>query len=337
MIGRIMRPKISAVILNWNNKKLTENCIKSILAQKAEVNIILVDNGSEDNSVEYLGRKFPKVKIIALKKNLGFAGGANVGIKEALKDSSEYITLLNNDVVVEESWLQSLTNALSEDDSIGAVTGKLLFKDGKKVDNTGDEYSIWGLTIPRDRGIKTEELDRSEGEVFGACAGAAIYRAKVFKDIGLFDEKFFAYYEDSDLNFRMQLTGWETRYEPTAVAYHDTGATSKKVPGFTTLQTIKNQPMLFWKNVPLSLLPKMFPKFFLAHSAVILSSILKGRIWTAFKGVFLCYKNTPHYFIERRKIQKGRKVPDEYIWSALFKDLPPEAHRLRKFRSFFKT
>ncbi len=331
-----MRPKISAVVVNWNNKKLTENCVRSILAQKAELDIILVDNGSEDGSAEYLGEKFPKLKIIALKKNLGFAGGVNAGIKEALKNNSEYITLLNNDVVVEESWVQALANMLGEDDSIGAVTGKLLFKDGKEVDNTGDEYSIWGLTIARDRGIKTKELSRSEGEVFGACAGAAMYRAKVFKEVGLFDEKFFAYYEDSDLNFRMQLAGWETRYEPTAVAYHDTGATSKKVPGFSTLQTIKNPPMLFWKNVPLSLLPKMFPRFFLAHSAVFFSSFLKHP-FIAMKGVFLCFKNTPYYFIERRRIQKSRKVPDEYIWSALFKALPPGARRLRKFRSFFKT
>ncbi|HEX5798202.1 MAG TPA: glycosyltransferase family 2 protein [Candidatus Saccharimonadales bacterium] len=330
-----MKPKISVVVVNWNNKKLTEQCIKSLQKQHVDLKIILIDNGSADGSVEYLQKQFPNIRLIAQKKNLGFAGGANVGIKNALKGDANYIALLNNDVVVDKSWLQSLVNAMEEDDSIGAVTGKLLNKKGDRVDNTGDEYSVWGLTIPRDRGIKIDKLNRDDGKVFGACAGAALYRAEVFKNIGLFDEKFFAYYEDSDLNFRMQLAGWETKYQPSAVAYHDIGSTSKKISGFTTLQTIKNQPMLFWKNVPLGLLPTMFPKFFLAHSMVILSSIFKGHLFITVKGVLLCFKNTPHYFLERRRIQKRRKVSNEYIWSVLYQDLPPDARRLRRFRAFF--
>lgn len=324
------------VIPNWNGKDKLKKCLRP-LEKVGGAKVVVVDNASSDGSVQFVEENFPEVIVLENKKNLGFAGGVNTGIKEALKNNAEYIALLNNDVVVEEGWLQSLSNRLDEDGSIGAVTGKLLFKDGQKVDNTGDEYSIWGLTIPRDRGIKTGKLDRDDGEVFGACAGAALYRAEVFKDVGLFDEKFFAYYEDSDLNFRMQLAGWETKYRAGAVAYHDTGATSKKVPGFTTLQTIKNQPMLFWKNMPSGLLVKSFPRFFIAHSMVILSTVFNGHPFIAIKGVLLCFKNTPHYFRARRKIQKDRKVSDEYIWSVLYKDLPPNAYRLRKLRSLFRS
>lgn len=321
------------VIPNWNGRDELKKCLSS-LEKISNIKIVVVDNASSDSSVQFVKENFPEVIVLENEKNLGFASGVNIGIEEALKNGAEYIALLNNDVVVQDNWLQSLSSTLEEDESIGAVTGKLLSKDDKKVDNTGDEYSIWGLTIPRDRNIKTEELKRSSGEVFGACAGAALYRAEVFKDIGLFDEKFFAYFEDSDLNFRMQLGGWKTIYEPKAVGYHDTGSTSKKIPGFTTLQTIKNPTMLFWKNVPLGLLPKMFPRFFVTHCAVFLSSFFKHPL-IATKGLLLCFKNIPYTFKERWKIQKRRKVSNEYIWSVLYKDLPPDAHRLRRFRSFF--
>ena len=325
---------IWVVIPNWNGKSQLEKCLGA-LRKVSDIKIVVVDNNSSDGSVEFIKKNFSNILVIENEKNLGFAGGVNRGIEKALSYNAKYVALLNNDVVISDGWVQSLINTLEEDDTVGAATGKLLYKDGKKVDNTGDEYSVWGLTIARDRDVKTEKLETNGGEVYGACAGAAMYRAEVFKDVGMFDEKFFAYYEDSDLNFRMQLAGWKTKYQGGAIAFHDTGATSRKISGFTTLQTIKNQPMLFWKNMPSGLLLKTFPRFFLAHSAVILSTVSKGQVLTAFKGLILCFKNTPHYFIERRKIQKNRKVDNDYIWSILYKDLPPTAHRLRRFRSFF--
>lgn len=322
------------VIPNWNGKNELEKCLVS-LEKISGIKIVVVDNNSSDGSVGFVKKSFPNAVLVQNQKNLGFAGGVNVGIEEALKSGATYVALLNNDVTVDKEWIERGIKALTDNTSVGAVTGTLFVKDGSKVDNTGDEYSIWGLTIPRDRGVKTEDLKRPAGEVFGACAGAGIYKAKVFENSGLFDEKFFAYYEDSDLNFRMQLAGWETLYEPKMIAYHDTGATSKKIPGFTTLQTIKNPTMLFWKNVPLGLLPRMFPRFFISHSAVFFSTIFRGQIFIAMKGVLICFKNVPHTFKERWKIQKSRKVSNGYIWSVLYKDLPPNARRLRRFRKLF--
>ncbi len=325
---------IWVVIPNWNGKKQLKKCLAS-LEKVTNIEVVVVDNDSSDGSVEFIKQNHPKTLILQNSKNLGFAGGVNAGIKEALSNKADFIALINNDVTIEKDWFKHSLGILKKNSSIGTVSGKLLFRDGQAVDNTGDEYSIWGLTIPRDRDLETKGLNRPAGEVFGACAGAAVYRAEIFKEVGLFDEKFFAYYEDSDLNFRIQLAGWKAFYEPKMVAYHDTGSTSKKIPGFTTLQTIKNPTILFWKNVPWRLLPRMFPRFFLSHSAVFFSTVFNGHIYIAIKGLLGCFKSVPHTLKERRKIQKGRKVSDEYIWSILYKDLPPKAHRLRSFRSFF--
>lgn len=326
---------IWVIIPNWNGGKLLPDCLKSLAKQTEEHTVVLVDNASGDNSVELVEKSFPYVDVIRNEKNLGFAGGVNAGIKHALDNDAKYVVLLNNDVKLEKDWLSELKKTLAKHKQTGSATGKLLSADGKKVDNTGDEYSIWGLTMPRQRGLPAKEALAEAGEVFGACAGAAMYRASAMKEVGFFDEKFFAYYEDTDFNFRLQLAGWKAFYNPLAVGYHATGSTSSKIPGFITLQTMKNTPILFWKNVPLSLIPKIFPRFFLAHVLVFFSSIFKGRGTPAIKGALLGFGNIPHTLIERRKIQKNRKVSNEYIWSILYHDMPPNARRLRRLRSFF--
>lgn len=330
-----MKPQVSIVVLSWNEKKLTEKCINSLLSQTLKPDIVIVDNGSEDGSYEYLKKKFAKITLIRNPKNLGFAGGVNTGIKHCLKNSFQYTALLNNDAYVEKNWIETLVNKLENDQNLAVVAGKLLKMDEKTIDSTGDQYSSWGLPIARQRSLPADKAVAKDENVFGATAGACVYRVKALKEIGLFDEKFFAYYEDTDLNFRLQLAGWKILYTPDAVGYHKIGGTSNKLKGFTTYQTIKNLPMLFWKNVPLKLLPKMLPRFFIVYSLILLSSIVKGRGIPTIKGFILSIKNIPHTLIARWKIQKSRKVSNGYIWSILYKDLPPDAHRLRRFRSFF--
>ncbi|HEX5797573.1 MAG TPA: glycosyltransferase family 2 protein [Candidatus Saccharimonadales bacterium] len=324
---------IWVIIPNWNGGELTIKCLKSLQDQTKKHNVIVVDNASEDNSVELIEKSFPNVQIIQNERNLGFAGGVNVGIKEALEQGAEYIVLLNNDVTLEKNWLVELEKTLKAHKKAGAATGKLLDVDGKKVDNTGDEYSIWGLTIPRERDLPAEQANDQPGEVFGACAGAAMYRAKAVRDVGLFDEKFFAYFEDTDYNFRLQLLGWKAMYEPEAIGYHATGSTSGKLAGFTRLQTAKNLPMLFWKNMPLALLPRTFPRFFLVYGLMFFGSVAKGQGWPVLKGVLLSTKNLPHAFIQRYEIQRKRKASNAYIWSILYKDLPPNSKYWQKLRS----
>jgi hypothetical protein len=327
--------KLVVIIPNWNEADLTIRCLKSLRDQSQDHNVVVVDNDSGDGSVGKIRESFPEVDIIQNSRNLGFAGGTNVGIEFAAGKGAEFVVFLNNDVILEKNWLKALAQKLENHPELGAATGKLLSGDGKTIDNTGDEYSIWGLTIPRDRGLLAREGEPNSGEVFGACAGAGMYRLKAVQQAGLLDKKFFAYYEDSDLNFRLQLAGWKTIYEPTAVGYHDTGSTGGKIAGFTTYQTCKNLPMLFMKNVPLGLMPKMLPRFLLAYYSIVFSGLLSRRFWPTLKGYLVSGLLVSHTVIRRQKIQKGKKVTDDYIWSMFYKDLPPNAYKLRKLRSFF--
>lgn len=331
-----MKPQISIIILNWNGKDLIRECLDSLQKQVFRASVIVVDNGSKDGSMEIIESEYPEIKLIKKSKNHGFAGGMNIGINEAINNNADAIALLNNDANPDKNWLNELQKVLFSNKNIGAVTPKILNQNGKLIDSTGDLYSIWGLTIAGQRDEPATKAKDKQENVFGASAGASLYRSEALKDVGFFDDRFFAYYEDTDLSFRLRLKGWRIIYTPKATVNHATGSTSSKISGFTTYQTMKNLPMLFWKNTPARLLPKMLPRFLLAYSLILINSLFKNdRRLPALKGFLVSIKNTPHTFNQRRKIQKSKKVSSDYIWSILYKDLPPTAHSLRRFRSFF--
>jgi GT2 family glycosyltransferase len=144
---------------------------------------------------------------------------------------------------------------------------------------------------------------------------------------------FFAYYEDVDLGFRMQNQGWKVGYEPSAVVYHTVGMTSGRMKGFTTYQTLKNLPLLIWKNVPVLLLFRILPRFYLSYWLFFGRAILRGHTWQAAKGVvmsvFWLFWKLPEIFL----LDSRRRVSTEYVWSLLLHDLPPNAHALQTLRT----
>jgi GT2 family glycosyltransferase len=324
--------KVAVVIPNWNGAKYLALCIDSLLAQTDIPHTIVVDNGSSDNSLAILENKYPSVEVIKLQKNRGFAGGVNPGIKKAMADGYEYVALLNNDAIADKQWAWHLSHFLDEHPKVGIVTSKIYDQHKKLLDSTGDIYTVWGLAFPRGRGESANDKYDKHTEIFGASGGASLYRAAMFKEVGLFDEDFFAYYEDVDISFRAQLAGWKVAYEPNAIIYHQIGATSSKIKDFAIYQTLKNYPQLLWKNVPLKLLPKIFPRFVLAYFMIWGRAILRGKIWASSKGVLASIILWPKKLIQRYKIQKHRKVSAEYIDSIITHDLPPNARNLRKLR-----
>ena len=330
------------IIPNWNGLAEIEACVRSLEAQTHTVTIIVVDNGSVDGSKELVERTFPEVVLLPQPKNLGFAGGVNVGIRYALERDFAYIGLFNSDAVADPQWAAGLQATLASQPEAGIVTGLLLHGDGKTIDSSGDWYSIWGLPFPRGRGQLARTADTA-GFVFSGSGGASVYRATLLKQIGLFDETFFAYYEDVDISFRAQLAGYKVAYNPAAVAYHERGSASvrmnvtkqtatTKVSGFTVYQTFKNLPLLYYKNVPFGLLTKVGARFYLAYFLIFLNAVKHGNGWAASKGVFQGILLLPHALNQRRKIQSGRRVPVQYIDSILWPDLPPEQTGLRKLR-----
>jgi GT2 family glycosyltransferase len=291
-----------------------------------------VDNGSEDGSVELLEKSYPEVRIVRHNKNLGFAGGVNAGIRLAMEKRADFVALLNNDAVADKDWLKRLAEFLTDHPEAGIVTSKILESDGKMLDSTGDIYTSWGLPYPRGR----DETDNKQYDkdiwIFAASGGASLYRVKMLKQIGLFEEDFFAYYEDVDISFRAQLAGWKVGYEPAAIALHQISATSSQIKGFATYHTLKNLPLLLWKNVPWKLMPTIWPRLALIYAGIAARALARGYFTAFIKGIFMGTILWPKKLVERNRIQKNRKVSVDYIKSMITYDLPPNARTWRSVR-----
>ena len=322
------------VVPNWNGKDELKECLDSLSKQSVEVHTILIDNGSTDGSIDFLDKNYPGVEVIRNITNKGYAGGVNPVFKKAIESGINYVLPFNNDAIADKDWVKNLVGYMDSHTHVGIATSKILNADGKKLDSSGDYYTNWGLPYPRGRGESDIDKYDKSTEIFGASGGASIYRVSMLKEIGLFDEDFFAYYEDVDLSFRAQLAGWKVAYVPEAVVYHKIGGTSSKIKGFTTYQTMKNLPLLLQKNVPRRYLYRVGWRFTLAHVLFFLRAITRGQFWPALKGdlkgTYLLLPGVK----KRRTVQKNKKVSDEYIWGMMVHDLPPNAYSLRKLRKY---
>jgi len=321
------------VVPNWNGKDSLRDCLVSLRAQSLQAHVIVVDNGSADGSVALVEKNYPDVELVKHADNKGYAGGVNPGFRRAIETGADYVAAFNNDAAADKDWLKHLAGYLDKHPKAGIAACKVLSADGKRIDSTGDQYSVWGLPYPRGRGETDIDKYDSKTEIFGASGAASLYRVSMLSEIGLLDEDFFAYYEDVDLSFRAQLASWKVAYVPAAVVYHHIGATSRTIKGFAVYQTMKNQPLLLFKNVPRRYLWRVGWRFTLAHTLFFLRAISRGQGWPALKGdlkgTYLLFKKSG----ERRRIQRSRKVPDEYIWSIMTHDLPPNARTLHKLRA----
>lgn len=326
-----MSSKVAIVVLNYKGLKDTLECIKSLQRQTYKnAHLVIVENGSYDGSSNKLRQlESDQIMVICNDKNLGFTGGVNTGIRWALANGYDYIALFNNDAIANKDWLRNLELAATKHES-GITTGLLLTEDGQRIDSTGEQYSIWGLPFPRSRGCKRSDAPKA-GYVFGATGGATLYSAGMLREIGLFDERFFAYYEDVDISFRAQLAGWKVYYEPEAIAYHKIGQTSKRMrSGFAVYQTFKNLPMVYVKNVPGGLLWPVGIRLATAYWLMLANAIVHGNGWPAVRGMLVALINEPRNWFIRWNIQHSRKVSNEYIKDLLWNDLPPDQTGLRK-------
>jgi GT2 family glycosyltransferase len=325
--------KAYVVIPNLNGAERIGKTLDSLLGQSQRAEIIVVDNASSDGSAELIEAKYPQVILLKNNHNLGFAGGVNPGIRYAMEQGAEYVALLNNDAVVEKQWLKHLVAFLGAHPKAGIATSKMIDAQKHTIDSTGESYTIWGLPYPRGRGEPAGEQYDYEQWVFGASGGASLYRVKMLEQIGLFDEDFFAYYEDVDLSFRAQLAGWKVGYMPQAIVHHKIGATSNQVKGLYTYHTLKNLPLLLWKNVPWALMPKIWPRLVVAYLSFVAATLGRGQFGPLLKGLFMGTILWPKKMVERHKIQKARKVSPAYINSIITHDLPTNAARLRGLRA----
>lgn len=332
--------RAAIIILNWNSANDTLACINSLSKQKGDKpDIILVDNNSHDDSVarfqSHINTHDDQVHLIINDRNIGFAGGINTGIRYALDRHYQYIGTLNPDAIADEYWVKKLTGELGINQSVGIVTGTLAKSDKKHIDTTGEQFPIWGLPNSRGRSRLLTDIPKEPEYIFASTGGGFIARASMLQDIGMFDEKFFMYFEDIDLCFRAQLAGYKIRYIPDAIAYHKIGASSSKVSGLTTYSTFKNLPIMVLRNVPTRLLWVVLPRFAVTYFLLFCKSIMGGRGKFAIKGWLMSIRYLPHALSSRIYIQKNKRVSVKYISSIMLHDIPPEQTGLRKFRRLF--
>lgn len=331
---------VFVVIPSYNAAEWLSASIDSVLAQSFKnFELIIVDNGSIDDSrtvIERYEAKDPRVRGVFLDKNYGYTGGVNPGMELAIKEGAEFVAPFNNDAIADRDWLKYLYDYIKKHDEVGIATCKLMHADGKTFDSTADLYTVWGLPYPRGRDETVSDKYDQDTVIFGASGGASMYRVTMLKQIGVFDQDFFAYYEDIDLSFRAHLGGWKVRYVPESTVYHEQSKTADKMgSGFTTYQFMKNLPLVIIKDLPGRLWWRVVPRFCLVYTIFFINAFLKGRGWPAFKGWLKAWWLLPKKLAERHRIQSARKVTPEYIWSTFTHDLPPNAAKLRRLRSLW--
>jgi GT2 family glycosyltransferase len=239
----------AVVIPNWNGARWLPACLDSIAAQSLQPSeVIVVDNGSTDGSLELLRER--GVRVLELGHNTGFAFAANRGIEAA---SAESVALVNTDVELAPDWLERMTQALGA--QAASVASKMLdLTDRTRVYDAGDILRRDGVCEQRGRFGPDDGRYDEPSDMFAACAGAALYRRDAVLGVGGFDERFFAYLEDVDLGLRLRLAGWTCRYEP-AVALHasegSSGALERPLEGWVERNTL----LLVAKTFPLRWLP----------------------------------------------------------------------------------
>lgn len=315
--------KAFVVIPNWNGAELVASCLASLQQQTQEHTIVVVDNGSSDDSVKVISSQFPGVIVLQNERNLGFAGGVNTGLRYALQNGADYIALFNNDAVADKNWLKYLIKTAGQQPRAGIITSKLLRIDKKTIDSTGEQYSTWGTPFARGRGeLDTGQYDRPE-TVLAASGGASLYRTAMLREIGLFDERFFAYYEDDDISLRARLAGWEVWYEPEAVAYHHVGATSSKLGDFTLYHQYKNFVFLALKNLPWELLLKHGWKILGVFIFKLLLLLRKLKLALFIKLIAIVIWQLSGILYSRWQIQSKRQIKPVELDKLLYHAPPP--------------
>lgn len=332
-----MNPGLSVITINYNGMGFTLDCLRSLEKQSfKDFEVVVVDNGSSDGSAEaverYL-RESPlagRAKFIPSGRNLGFAGGNNEGLRHA---SGECIVLLNNDAEADSRFLAELWLAASEHPEAGICAAKLIVHGSDVIDSAGDGFSN-SL-----KGFKRGEGDRSasHGEqeyVFGACAGAALYRRRMLDEIGFLDEDFFINLEDVDMSFRAQLAGWKVLFVPTARVSHKVSTTIRTKSNTQAYYSLRNSEYVRFKNVPLGVFVRCLPAYLLGMASEFLYFAVRlGKFRLFFKAKLDAARGLPRLLGKRRRIMSMKKVSDRYILHMMTPFTEKNFFR-KKFRKF---
>ena len=313
--------QFSIIIPNWNGKAFLAPCLDSLAQQTyAHIEVIIVDNASQDGSQDFIRTHYPQVRLIELPENKGFTGACNVGLQAA---AGTYLSLLNNDTEADPRWVEAVVDAFERHPDAGMVASKmLLYERRTHLHTAGDLFTQDGRA--RNRGVW--ELDEGQYDqeeyVFSACGGSSAYRREMLDDTGLLDDYYFFLLEDVDLGWRAQLRGWRTLYTPHAIVYHHLsatggGATASYYDGRNNIYLlVKNLPGSLWRAYGWNILRRQCR---IAWDAL--------RAWRGaaarahLRGMLNGLWHIPAALRQRKETHSRRRVTDEYLTSIL---VPPQ-------------
>lgn len=301
-------PLLTVAVLSYDGRHLLEVILPSLARQRfRDFEVVVVDNGSHDDTIAWLREHWPEVEIVSLAQNVGVTAALNVCARAG---RGELVGLFNNDVEIDADCLGELVAALREHHEAGWAGAKLRdFEQRDLLDGAGDVFT-WAAT-----GGRRGHGERDDGQydepraIFGACGGAAMYRRSTLEHVGEFDEDFFAFYEDVDWNLRAQLAGFSCRYVPSAVVYHMGSATiGRGLSDFTRYHLWRNTLWIIAKDLPVGALLRHAPQLALGqleNLAVALRDrklVIWLRVWRdALRGL-------PRMLRKRRVVQARRRI-----------------------------
>jgi GT2 family glycosyltransferase len=305
---------IDIIIPNYNGAALLPTCLDSLRAQtRRDFCVVMVDDGSTDNSRELVARHYPEVQVIAMPRNRGLAAAVNAAIDAT---GGEYVVLLNNDTEAHPRWLEHLVGALERFPSYDFAASKLLLFDRRDhIHSAGDYYRKNG--VPGNRGVWQRDVgqyDRVE-EVFGPCAGAAAYRRAALEALAedgrVLDEDLVMYCEDVDLNLRARLNGRRTIYEPRAVVYHRLSATGGGA--LASYYCGRNFALVWAKNMPAALARRYWPGLLRSQLGFMLHALLHAREPAArarLRGQLDALRALPRFLRKRRRRRPAERAAE---------------------------
>ena len=310
----------SVIIPNWNGEDYISECLDSLNKQTFKgFEVIVVDNGSTDNSISIIESKYAEVIIKKLSYNTGFAAAVNKGIKMS---KAKYAVLMNNDTYADKNWLKALIEEM-EKNNYSFAASKMLFYDKRTHINTaGDEITKYGWAKQIGFDLKDGSKFSKNKEIFSASGGSVIIRNSLFKEVGYFDEKFFAYLEDVDWCFRAQLLGHKGLFVADSKIFHHVSATTKKFSTLGEYLTVRNTLAMIYKNFPAKLKRKYFFNIVYAQLARIFMDLNIKRILSCLRGQIGFLLMIPKLKKDRKKLFDKSVLDVPYIDSFVVTSKP---------------
>ena len=273
--------QVTIVVVNWNLKEETQNCLRSLAQLDHPNKTIVVDNGSNDGSTEYISHHFPQIELITLPSNVGFGAACNLAISQALKDTAcEYIFLLNNDAVTHPNSLSELMKAALAHPEVGIFGPKVYYRDDPDRIWYAGARRHWGILVATDTG--RGQIDRGQfntlREVDYVFGVAMLIRRSVFERIGLFDERFFLYLEDLDFCLRAQAAGFLLLFVPWAQVWHQGFASTTHNVSLRRYHKARSMTYFLRKHVSCAMSLLMFVYWVLTYLWEIVADLASGEL-----------------------------------------------------------